>query len=213
MFPSPELSKDFLIFSFYLEHIVAELLLQKNHEGNEQTISFYRKTLRDAPLKYNILDKQAYALVRALKEFKVYILHSHIIAHIPTSIVKDILTQPDPNGQRGNWIEYLLDFDLYIKSTNLIKGQGLAKLMAQYNCDSLNLHMIVELSAEEKNPHGQLGPPIADHFLSSPWYTNIIFVLQHLQAPQGMENTRSIFLKKKASRFCILEGKLYWKEP
>ena len=71
------------------------VLLQKNHEGNEQPISYYNKTLTDAPLKYNILDKQAYAPVHSLNEFRVYIVHSHIIAHVPTNAVKDIPTQPD----------------------------------------------------------------------------------------------------------------------
>ena len=28
-----------------------------------------------------------------------------------------------------------------------------------------------------------------------------------------MDRTRARFLKQKASRFCVLEGKLYWKEP
>ena len=68
--------------------------------GQEQPIAFFIKALRDAPLKYNIMEKQAFALVKALKDFKIYILHSHIIAFVPHSIVKDILTQ-DPDGKRG----------------------------------------------------------------------------------------------------------------
>ena len=68
MLASPNLSKYFLIFSFASEHTVVEILFQKNHEGNDQPISFYNKTLRHSTLKYNILDKQAYALVQALKE-------------------------------------------------------------------------------------------------------------------------------------------------
>jgi len=96
---SPEFSKDFLIFSFSSENIVEGVLLQKNQEGSEHLISFYRKMLRDAPLKYNILEKHAYALVQALKEFRVYIFHSHTIAHVTTSSVKDILNQPDPEGR------------------------------------------------------------------------------------------------------------------
>ena len=60
---SPYFSKYFLIFLFASEHIVAGMLLQKNHEGYEQPITFYNKTLRDSPLKYNILEKQSYALV------------------------------------------------------------------------------------------------------------------------------------------------------
>ena len=46
----PHFSKYFLIFSFSSKHTVVGVLLQKNHEGNEQPIAFYNKTLRDAPL-------------------------------------------------------------------------------------------------------------------------------------------------------------------
>jgi len=60
---NPDFSMDFIIFSFASEHIVAGVLLQKNDDKLEQPIAFYSKTLRDAPLKYNILEKQAYALV------------------------------------------------------------------------------------------------------------------------------------------------------
>ena len=51
-------SKYFLIFSFSSEHTTTAVLLQKNHEGYEHPIAFYNKTLRDSPLKYNILYKK-----------------------------------------------------------------------------------------------------------------------------------------------------------
>jgi len=159
------------------------------------------------------VEKQAYALVQALKEFRVYILHSHTITHVPTNAVKDILTQPDPEGKRGKWIAVLLEYDLEIKSTKLIKGQGLAKLMAQSNSDALNFDMIAQLTVEEQSAEEQLTPQVAEHFLSSPWYCDIIYVLKNLQAPQGMDKTRARFLRKKAARFCILNDSLYWKEP
>ena len=143
----------------------------------------------------------------------MYILHSHIIAHVLNSAINDILTQPDLEGQRGKWIEVLLEYDLEIKPTKLIKGQGLAKLMAQSKCDALNLHMILELSIEEQNPKEQPDPEIAEYLMPSPWYADIIFMLHHLQAPQEMDRTRAIFLNKKATKFFILNGKLYWKEP
>ena len=78
---SPDFSKYFLIFSFSSKHAVVGVLLQKNHEGFEHPITFYNKTLRDASLKYNSLDKKTYTLAQALKDFRVYILHSHVIAH------------------------------------------------------------------------------------------------------------------------------------
>ena len=76
------------------------------------------------------MDKQAYALVRALKEFRVYILHSHIIAYVPSVAIKKVLKKSDPDGRRAKWIAVLLEYDLEIKSSKLIKGKGLEKLMA-----------------------------------------------------------------------------------
>ena len=63
-------------------------------------------------LKYDIMEKRAYTLVKALKYFRVYILHSHIIAYVPTSVVKGILTQPDPEGRRAKWSATLLEYDM-----------------------------------------------------------------------------------------------------
>ena len=90
--------------------------------------------MRDAPLKYNIMEKQSLALVNAIKEFRVYILYSHIVAYVPNSVVKDILTQDGPDGKRGKWVATILEYDIEIKPTKLIKGQGLAKLMVESNC-------------------------------------------------------------------------------
>jgi hypothetical protein len=60
------------------------------------------------------------------------------------------LTQPDPEGRRGKWIAMMLEFDLNIKPTNMIKVQGLAKLMAQSNCDVLGINFIVDLSTNSE---------------------------------------------------------------
>ena len=104
--------------------------MQKNDENLEQPIAFFSKMLRDGELKYDIMEKQAYDLFKALKDFRVYILHSHIIAHVPSAAVKGILTQPDPEGKRAKWIATLLEYDIEIKPTKLVKGQGLDKIMA-----------------------------------------------------------------------------------
>ena len=94
------------------------------------------------------MEKQDFSLFKALKDFRVYILHSHIIAFVPKSVVKDILTQ-DPDGKRGKWIFVILEYDLEIKPTKLIKGQGLARLMAESNCEVLDIHMINALDDQE----------------------------------------------------------------
>ena len=68
-------------------------------------------------MKYEIMKKQAYALIKSLKDFRVYVLHSHIIAYVPSNVMKRILTQPNPEGKRAKWIDLLLEYDIDIKPT------------------------------------------------------------------------------------------------
>ena len=63
--------------------------------------------------------------------------------------MKDILTQ-DPNGKRGKWIAVILEYDLEIKPTKLIKGQGLARLMVESNFEVLHINMINSLDKQEE---------------------------------------------------------------
>jgi hypothetical protein len=67
------------------------VLLQKNEEGFEQPITLFSKSLRDVELRYGIMEKQAYTMVKVLKAFRTYVLHSKVIAYVPTSSVKDIM--------------------------------------------------------------------------------------------------------------------------
>ena len=118
---NPDFSKDFFIFSFASKHTIAIVLLQKNMMGQEQPLAFFNKALRDSPLKYNIMEKQVVSLIKALKDFRVYILHSHVITFLPHTVVKDILNQY-PDGKRGKWISIVLEYGLEIIPTKLIKG-------------------------------------------------------------------------------------------
>ena len=54
---SPNFSKEFLVFTFASENTIAGVLLQKGKQGTEQPISFFSRTLANAELKYNILQK------------------------------------------------------------------------------------------------------------------------------------------------------------
>ena len=80
--------------------------------------------------------------MKALKSFRVYILHSKIISYVPSNNVKDMLVQPENKGKRGKWIVKLLEHDVELKTTKLIKGQGLEKLLIDSNCKALGLNYI-----------------------------------------------------------------------
>ena len=94
-----------------------------------------------------------------------------------------------------------------IKPTKLIKGQGLAKLMAEANFQALDINMIHSLDEQEE----LVTPPIEEAFLNSLWYADILYVLFNLNAPPTLSKTKGRFLKLKAVNCFILDKALYWK--
>ena len=77
-------------------------------------------------------------------------MYSHILAYVPNAAVKYVLVQTDPEGRCGKWISALLEYDVEIKHTKLIKGQGLAKLMAESNFHALDINLITAMSDEDE---------------------------------------------------------------
>jgi hypothetical protein len=152
-------------------------------------------------------------LVKALKAFRVYVLQSSITAYVPSSSVKEILVQPDSEGKRGKWIVKLLEYDLHIKPTKLIKGQGLAKLLSESNCKVLELHQTFTQSDAPMTQSGQDNMQVSKNYSSSPWYRDVIYFLQHLECPPYLKNMRARSLKLKSIKFCILNQNLYWRDP
>jgi hypothetical protein len=58
------------------------------------------------------MENLAYALLKSLKAFRIYVLHSRIISYVPSATVKDILIQANIDGRRRKCIARILEFDL-----------------------------------------------------------------------------------------------------
>jgi hypothetical protein len=155
-------------------------------------------------------------MVKVLKAFRTYVLHSKIIAYVPTSAVKDILVQPDSDGKRGRWLAKIQEFDLEIKPTKLIKGKSLAKLLAESNLRALDVNC---LRGEDEDTYlqeidGQTYPnKFEEKFMTSGWYKDIVFYLLNLKCPDGLTPAKYRTLKLHAVKYCISDNQLYWKDP
>eukprot|EP00253_Pinus_taeda_P011509 PITA_11509 len=165
---SPDYTQDFILFSFASEHTLAAVLMQKR-DGFERPIAFFSRIIRDGALNYNIIEKQVLALIKSLKDFWVYILNSHILAYVPNAAVKDVLIQTEPERRRGKWIAALLEYDVEIKPTKLIKGQGLAKMMAETNLHVLDINLIAALSDEDEENSALQPLPLKPIEISAPF--------------------------------------------
>jgi hypothetical protein len=212
---SPDFSKVFYIFSFSSRDTIAAVLLHKNADDQEQSVAFFSKVLRDAEVKYELLEKQAYALIKSLKDFRVYILQAKVIVFVPSISVKDVLIQPDIDGKWSKWIEKLIEFDVEIKPAKLVKGQGLAKLLEEENCRLLEINLVsinadnVQSSEDKEGEEMQ----VSSHLADCKWYSQIIYFLQTLLVPSDLTKTQGRALKLKAINFCISGNLLFWKNP
>jgi len=127
--------------------------------------------------------------------------------------VKEILIQSDIDGRRSRWIAKIIEFDLEIKPTKLIKGQGLSRLLAKSNCKSLGVRFINKCSENQQakpyDTNAQAYPPLA----GCPWYKDVIYFIQYLHPPNGMQRNRARYLKLKPIKYCLIGKNLYWKDP
>jgi len=215
---SPDYNKEFHIFSFASEDTIASVLLHVDEEGSEHLVAFFSKNLRDTELRYDIIKKQGYALIKSLKAFRVYILHSKIIVYVPSAAIKDVLTQPDANGRRAKWISKMIEFNIELEPTKLVRGQGLAKLLAEENCRSLDIDFLCTIAEngqveEEETTETKRKQSVAENLASCNWYAEIINFLPKLEIPSEFTQSQARTLKLRAAKFCIMENLLYWRDP
>ena len=71
---SPDFDKDFILYTFASDDSLAAVLTQREDGGDEFPISFMSIGLQGAELNYPVIDKQAYAVFKAVKQFRPYIL-------------------------------------------------------------------------------------------------------------------------------------------
>jgi hypothetical protein len=191
-------SKEFKIFSFASKDTIAGVLLQKNDQGHDQPIAYMSRALQNAELKYPMVEKQAYALVKSLKHFRVFIGYSKVIGYVPNSTIKDVLSQSEGLGTRGRWIVKIQEYDLEIKPAKLIKGR-LTKMLTEGNEKALG--MICQNDNPEFFPNTLRLEQVE-------WYADIIFYLKNLTCPSHLVGHKKRALRLKTSKYVLTKDGL-----
>lgn len=102
---NPDFKKDFIIYCYASKHMMSRILLQVDESGIEAPIAFISVPLKKHELRYLLLEKQAFVVVKVVKQFRYYILHSHSVVFVPDSTVKSILTQQEVGlNKRATWV-------------------------------------------------------------------------------------------------------------
>ena len=108
----------------------AAVLTQLNDHNLEAPISFFSSNLQGAELNYFDVEKQAFAVFKAVKHYRPFLLKTHTKVIVPFPAVRKLLIQKELGEKRENWVTTLQEYDLEIKPAKIVRGQGFCRLLA-----------------------------------------------------------------------------------
>lgn len=106
-----------------------------------------------------------------------------------------------------------MEFNIELKPTKLVRGQGLAKLMAEENCRMLDMNWI-DTSLDDRWTGEEIVEPVwdqslAENLASCESYSTIVQFLLKLELPRGLTSSQAITIKLKEAKYFIHENLLY----
>ena len=101
------------------------------------------------------MEKQVLAMVRALKKFRHLLSHNKVRLLVPHVSVKDFLLNKDINEKRAGWITKVMEYDVDIKITKLVRGKGIyEELLSSFDIvEEVALLIENEQLAKDGNPN------------------------------------------------------------
>ena len=77
------------------------------------------------------LISKLFSVFKAVKHFRPYLLKSKMKVIVPYPSVRNLLVQKYLGEKRAPWMTSLQEYDLEIKPSTIVKGQGLCKLVVE----------------------------------------------------------------------------------
>eukprot|EP00253_Pinus_taeda_P032005 PITA_32005 len=174
----------------------AAILTQANQEKAEAPIAFFSSNLQGAELNYSDVEKQAYAIFKAIKYFRHFLLKTRTKIIVSFPAVRNLLVQKDVGEKRANWVTALQEYDIEIKPANIVKGQGFCKMLVGASRISENPCAEVQMCEVSLNDAESL-------------YVDIIYYLKNGYAPSHLNHTRKRALRLKAKQYQLINDILF----
>jgi hypothetical protein len=124
---------------------------------------------------------------------------------VPYPAVRNLLVQKELGEKWENWMTSLQEYDLEITPAQIVRGQGLCKLVV----DSVEEQQS-QINVLTKNQHSQSQICCAQD-VSNSWFDDIKFYLTHGSTPRHLDPKKRRALRLKFSPFQLVNGVLFRK--
>ena len=89
--------------------------------------------------------------------------------------------------------------------------------MAEESCKTLDINLMSTISGNGQTEEETVEPgkrqSLAENLASCEWYSTIVQFLLKLEVPPGLSSSQAKKIKLRATKFCVQENLLYWRDP
>jgi len=85
---------------------------------DDKLVAYFNEKLNDAKKKYSTYDKEFYAIIKALKKWRHYLMPNEFILYINNHALQFITKQEKLNQRHAKWVEFMKNFTFFTKHIN-----------------------------------------------------------------------------------------------
>ena len=139
-----------------------------------------------------------YAMFKVVKHFRPYLLKSQTNIIVPYPAMRNMFVQKELDEVRAHWMTTLQEYDLEIKPSKIVQGQGLCQ-------------MDVEEVSEEVWEGETIVEPESIQFndISKSWYIDMKHYLSIGNMPEDFDVRKWRALRLKSARYQLISSILF----
>ena len=111
---SPQLNKPFIVRTDASDSAIGASLSQLDEYGNERPIAFASCKLNDTQKRWSTIEREAYAVIYALKKFDVWIYGSHIDLYTDHNPLQYLISCVPQSSKLTRWALSLTRYDISV---------------------------------------------------------------------------------------------------
>ena len=168
----------------------------------EQPITFFSKGLEKYEQRYSFVEKQVLSVIKSLKKFRHLLTYNKVILRVTHPSVKEFLLSKDLNEKRAGWITRVMEYDVDIQITKLVRGKGLCEQIADKDISELE---------EQANAVLLIGAAGNNDGATS-WLKDMVHFLKTSQCPATLDRAKRRYYRLQSVPFVIINDILYRKD-
>ena len=129
----PNVNKPYILYTDACDYAVGGLLVQKDDNGDEKVICYISNKLTGPQLRWSTIEKEAYAIVNALKRLHAYLWGATFEIHTDHGPLRNLFKSEIKSSKLARWSIQIQEFGapiIYCDAKNNFRADFLSRISA-----------------------------------------------------------------------------------